>query len=136
MVLLFSNIIQLNNAPIDISKELEIKLKKPISALTFGASVEIDITQMLDKKTIKSLDILLLKTVIEKKFPQGSVRAILQNNKQSIVLQHNGGMIIDNGSVRLRLYGDVPTSVDFNNLKILTDVELKQVYIFWKNSRT
>ncbi len=135
LILFLSKTVLLTPEFIDINsneKSYVINLKKPINAITSGASIQVDITEMLPK-SIKR-DIIKTRKSVSNMFPDGSIEAILSTDKGDISLRYEGGSLIGNDGVRLALYGEeMPTDIDFNVVTLKSNVNLEKVKIYWKN---
>lgn len=135
LILFLSKTVLLTPEFIDINsneKSYVINLKKPINAITSGASIQVDITEMLPK-SIKR-DIIKTRKSVSNMFPDGSMEAILSTDKGDISLRYEGGSLIGNDGVRLALYGEeMPTDIDFNVVTLKSNVNLEKVKIYWKN---
>ena len=135
LALFFSKIVLLTEQPIDLVGTTELKLGSPVSAISSGASIEIEISQLLDEKIVRDIDIRSIGLAVSEMFPSGAVRAELIHSEGTTSLTHTGGEIVAEGSVRLRLHGVVPLSTEFGSISIMTNAPIPQALVYWKNYR-
>ena len=134
-ILLFSKTVLLTPEFVDVNsneKGYEISLDKSINAISSGASIQIDITEMVPE-SVKG-DIIKTRKSVSNIFTDGSIEAILSTDIGDINLRYEGGILIRNAGVRLAIYSaKIPTYTDFNMVTIKTDVNLKNIKVYWKN---
>lgn len=134
IILLFAKIVLLTPEPVNIkaNEKYIIKLEKPISAITDGASIQIDITDMFlhnDKA-----DLIELRKLIKKRFPRGSIQVKLMNQNKNITLNYDGMSAINAKNIRLLLNGnDVVKGDEFDRVDLKSDYQLQKIKIYWKN---
>lgn len=120
---------------IDINKgdNYAIKLNEPISAITTGAAIQIDVSEMVLTGGQK-MNLLETRRTVSDMFSKGSIEAALIAGNKRIMLTYQGGTLVNNDSARLVLSGNEdPIGVDFSAIVIKTDVKLERVKIYWKN---
>lgn len=120
---------------IDINKgdNYALKLNEPICAITTGAAIQIDVSEMVLTGGQK-MNLLETRRTVSDMFSKGSIEATLIAGNKRIMLTYQGGTLVNNDSARLVLSGNEdPTGVDFSAIVIKTDVKLERVKIYWKN---
>jgi hypothetical protein len=134
-ILFLSKTVLLTSEFVDISSSdssYVLNLQEPISAITSGASIQIDVTEMLSKSIDR--DIIKTRKNIANMFSGGSIEAILSNATVDINLKYEGGNLISNDSIKLALYAEnIPTDTDFNVVTLKSSVNLERVKVYWKN---
>lgn len=135
LILFFSKTVLLTPVPVDISGELVIRPEKPLEAITPGASLGIDVSDLIGRLKIKEAGVIEVRELLKEKITEGSVSATLHGTKGEKVVLNESGISIANDVARLNLYADagVPTNVAFNKIIITSRTELKGVKVYWKN---
>lgn len=126
--LFFSKLILLTPQPVDLGREWsDVKLTAPISAITPGASLLVDVTRVPGVQRDFA--------TLERMFPKGTVEAqLFLNNGSAINLQSSGGVALSKNSVELLVHSsDIPVNADFTRLRVRSNIDLKQVRISWQN---
>lgn len=138
LILLFSKTLLLTPEPINITGSYELSPNEPLSAITEGANLAIDVSSII--KPHKNEDIDVFHNRLFTKFPENSIKAILtnKNNKKDEVIltfkrAHSTGQ--NNNKIEIYLYADqgMPKNHEYDTLKIVSEVELKNVLISWAN---
>lgn len=133
-ILLFGSFVALTERPIDLVAGVNnIPLRAPISAVTHGASIFVDITSMIPKDEVT---IELSRRWVEKNVSAGCLKAALQaDNAGLVALEFKGGSSFEPGKVFLILAagGGVPVRQDFRRLSLASCVPLSQVMVYWRN---
>jgi len=135
IIFLFSKTLLLTPNFIDINKgdKYLLKLKENIRAITTGATIQIDVSEMILTGGQK-MGLLEARRAVSDMFSMASIDAVLISEKKKIILTYQGGIIVNNDSVRLVLCGsEDPTGLDFSDIVIKTDIKLERVKIYWKN---
>lgn len=136
-ILFFSNLILLTPEPVDIGPHaVEIPLKKPISALTAGARIEIDVSSIISRN--ENDEISDLRKKVQELIPGGGIRAELVDKKgETIVLAYQGGTSISKESIHITLLGEegILPDREFTRLTVYSQFELNDVSIFWRNHK-
>jgi hypothetical protein len=133
--LIFGSITLLTPAPIDIQHKTLITLSKPISAITDGATIQIDMSSTIPAKNglMDGLD--AAKTA----YPTRSITGMLSQSKGMTSVQYIffGQIIMTKEGARILLEPTtkLPKKVKFDRVTIVSEVELKQVKLYWKNVR-
>ena len=133
-ILLFGSFVALTERPIDlVSGANDVPLRAPISAITHGASLFVDITSMIPKNEVT---IELSRRWVEKNVSPGCLKAVLRGeNSAAVPLEFKGGSSFEPGKVFLILASGsgVPVRQDFRNLSLTSCVPLSQVVVYWRN---
>lgn len=137
MMLFFGRTTELTQSPVDISPpslSFEMELDKTIKALTEGASLRIEVTQMIKERNPRSIS--KDREEVEKLFPDRSVRATLVGESSTHELVFTGNTSIGNEDVAISLHSTtypISTNVEYDKVIIDTDVPMENVRIFWSN---
>ncbi len=135
LILFFSKTVLLTPNFVDISGnmgEYELYLDEPISAITQGASIQVDVWEMLSVNDDK--DVIQIRDAISNRFPDGSIEGTLFGDDKEVRVLFRGGVLVSKDSARLVLSSDkMPTSVDFSKVFVRSSIELERVRIYWKN---
>ncbi len=138
-LLFFSKVILLTPVPVDLHVGANtIPLPEPIEAISPGASVEIDVTSLVNPGMERDLikDLLTLDDKIKKLFSGETIVALLVSEEgERAELIHHGGYTIGKTDVRISLLNKdgMPVDVEFIFLQINTTLPMKDVRIYWKN---
>lgn len=109
-----------------------IQPQQPISAITSGANLKIDVSHMLPRCI--EMNISECRRAISTIFPSGSIVATLSNGDIEHSFIYEDGSAIGNETTMLVLHSkNIPLGVDFNEINIKTSVNLKQVKVYWQN---
>lgn len=113
----------------------KIDLSEPISAISSGASLRLDITGMVPGEH-RSLP--ASRKWIEQTFPADAIRATLESSDgRKVDLSFEGSSSWEPGSIQLILSASagVPKGVEFSSVVLSTEMDLKQVTLTWANYR-
>ncbi|MCA1790581.1 MAG: hypothetical protein LC667_12210 [Thioalkalivibrio sp.] len=134
-IFLLAKTIMLTSQPIDIYPgRFEIGLKEPISAITEGAALYVDVSSMLpdDVKRVSAA-----RSWVRREFPPGFLTAVLLDSSgdNEVLLVFVGESSWSSDEVRLILSAGsgMPTKVEYDKLVLETDIALYDVSIIWKN---
>jgi hypothetical protein len=133
-ILIFAKIVLLTPEPIDLFGEVELKLRESLTAITKGASIEINISSLITKP--RQEGILEFRRRLREVFPPGTIEAtMISKDKRQVTLHYNGASAYSGNEVILILDADggVPTDVEFEKLIITSRINLKSVTVSWKN---
>jgi hypothetical protein len=136
LILFFGKTILLTPVPVDIVDEFTVDCsKKPLEAITSGAGIDIDVSELSGYMKMKEVGILEMEKRLKEKIPDGSVRAVLYGSKgQRIVLNESGFGFSNNGAwLVLRSDTKIPTTVTFDKVTITSRSKLSGVKIYWRN---
>lgn len=133
LILFFGKSILLTPDYIDIDKNYTIELSKSISAITSGASIQIDVFENV--KYVKGMDINEFRKKVRVLYPPHSIEATLIEENGNITKLNYGtsGIMFNSKSTLLGLYSDtgVPTDREFVKVKIMSKVDLNDVLVTW-----
>lgn len=136
IAILFAKEIMLTPFPVTILKSVDIVPIYPVSAISHGAGLRIDVTSMLSDSEKKDLFYYWLNSKFEKKFPRHSISArLIQDNGKVTFLDYDGQAAITNHKILLIVDNpsNVPTGVKFTRITVRTDIPLDRVAVYWKN---
>lgn len=136
-ILLFGTTTLLTPQSIDIvDGGIALHLEKPISAVTSGAALYIDVSSMLPSEVN---DVLEARRWVDKTFSKGVVSAELlgSSGEDKLKLTYQGSSSWSKGSVYLMLTARsvVLLGVEYDQLTLKTDTDLYAVRVKWKNHR-
>ncbi len=136
-ILLFGSFVSLSDQPTNLAVGThDVPLKKPLSAITSGAALYIDVTSMVPKD---ELTVDGSRKWVERSVDPGCLKATLQpDGEASVPLEFRGGFSFAPDSLHLILSGPgfaVPVRQDFKKLTLTNCVPLRQVRIYWANYR-
>lgn len=134
LMLLFSEWIQLTPVPVNIVKSLSITPGEAISAITSGAALHVDLETAVPGVG-SSIGIPEAITILEGRVSPERVRAYLETSKGSKVLLDQGYFALEDDKSWLVLTSSsgVPTGVEFTEVTIESEIEIRDVLIYWKN---
>ncbi|WP_044616175.1 hypothetical protein [Gynuella sunshinyii] len=134
-ILFLSKITLLTPSPINVNHEMDLYLDKPISAITEGAHIELDVSSWYQGK---DEDLAYLTRDILTKISSGSIKISLENTHHDAVttLVFTDGLSWGGGNnIRLLVNAEyIPIGTEFNHLHIESKVELDSILVYWKNS--
>ncbi len=135
LILLFSKTILLTPDPINLHGRLELVPDKSIRAITSGASVQIDVSSLINKD--ENEGILAFRKRLLGMFPPKTISAKLLGEDAGVVLQYDGGYSFNKDGVWLGLYAEngIPTDIEFKRVVIESSIKLNGIKILWKNYR-
>ncbi len=134
LLLFFSNNTLLTDSPITIKGSPHIiNVKKPISAITDGASLLIDVSPMITD--IKKKSITQLRKDVTINFNNFIITAKLIGESNQVTLTYSGHSMISNGQVLLTLESNDKLSKlgSWSKVVISSSKQLTNVKIYWKN---
>lgn len=133
-ILLFGSVTPLTEAPVHlIVGANEVPLRKPISAVTSGASLEVDVSAMIPKAEL-TLD--LSRKWVERNIEAGCLKAVLQGRGTPLTsLEFNGRSAFAPGKVFLILSSrtGAPVRQKFRSLTLTSCKPLNNVVLYWRN---
>lgn len=131
----------LTQSPVDIGKDwIDVKLEKPISAITQGATVNIGLASSRSfSNEIKAQENIF--EYLGKLYPDGIIEAVLTTKDNQTFLLSNTGFLTsgygesENIEVLIKLTSQpqIPTDKKFTSLRIRSQRKLEQVKVFWRN---
>ncbi|MGS0680682.1 hypothetical protein ACVBIL_05945 [Shewanella sp. 125m-7] len=138
LMLFFSKMILLTPDYVNINPgdyEFVIELNEPLSAITTGANVQVDVTESLP--SFSEGDLIEVRGWISEMFPADSIEVTLRTeSNREVKLNYTGNSSIGGGEARLLLFnanGELARGLKFNKLTISTNVKLERVKVYWKN---
>lgn len=138
LILFFSKFILITPQPIDINDTIELNTSEPISAITSGAHITVDVSSMIQRNENEDLSEYHNRHLT--KFPKNSIKAILENkhgDKVALIYKgaHSHSGDNQNEKIKLLLFAEegVPNDKEFTMIKITSEVNLKNVLVTWVN---
>lgn len=135
LILFFSKTVPLTTDPVTISGEMAFQPSETLSAITRGASIQIDVTKMLPQANIEASGIQGAQRLIEERIPAYGTRARLISDDGTEIVLNDYGIALshEGGWVSLSSRTGVPTDLEFTKVIIESSVELTDVTIYWRN---
>jgi hypothetical protein len=127
-ILFLSKLILLTTLPVDLRENwLEITPKSPLKAITAGASLQVDISDIVNRESDFK--------VLQQLFPKGTIEAKLVSRSGEEVLLSDGNFAYSEKNVRIILSGitPIPTNKEFTKVLIRSNKEIRNVNLYWKN---
>jgi hypothetical protein len=129
LILFFGKTVLLTSAPVDLTEKwIELVPKKPISAITGGAALYVDVTQDTGYVSITG--------GLEKMIPNWTVTAeLIQETGPPIVITntasaHNGKEV---ALILTRENESMPTDTKFKKVRIRSSRPIKRTSVTWRN---
>ena len=114
--------------------EYELLLEENLTAITSGASLQIDISNFAKGVNIKEKGIVESRELLKEMIPKGSVNAILYSKGKEIPLSDDSFALSNDGAMLvLSSNSGVPVDMEFDKVEIASQIELKGVQVYWKN---
>ncbi len=135
-ILFFAKTVLLTPVPIDLYGDLDMRLRTPLTAITSGASIQVNVSSMISKSEKEG--ILEFGRRVESAFPPGTIQAKLTGNDgQEVKLSYEGNYAYSSDAVLLTLTANngVPKNVEFERIIITSHIKLKSVLLSWKNHK-
>ena len=134
LILFFAKSIVITPEPIDIVGDVTFELAEPISAITSGAHVRIDVSRSLPGNLDASDPVAVL-DYLSGHFPDGSIRAILtaESGQSEILERVSGSSDTTNAELIVSSPAGVETGVDFSKLTIESTIRLNGITVVWQN---
>ena len=136
-ILLFGSFVSLSDQPMNVAAGAhDVPLKKPLSAITSGAALYIDVTSMVpkDEMTIDGS-----RRWVERNVAPGCLKAALQTEgATTVTVEFRGGFSSAPASLHLILSGPgfaVPVRQEFKKLTVSTCMPLRQIRLYWASYR-
>lgn len=134
LILFLGKSVLLTPTPVTLENKVTLIPKEPISAVTAGVSLEIDVSNIV--KTSKEEGIIEFRERVKKLFPPHTIKAsLVQKNGKEITLFYTGGHLFNDKSTRLALHSQskVPTDKKFIKVIIKSKIKMEDVMVYWKN---
>lgn len=137
LIMFLGKTILLTPAPITVpagGSGVSIHLVEPISALTSGANIQIDVSGMAVDARSKA-DYRQSRKFVDSTFPVGSVEVTLEGDESNpATLSFHGASATRENMVRLILSRkNLETDIEYRRLTVRTTVELSGISIYWRN---
>ena len=136
-ILLFGKVVLLTPHAITIEAScVELIPDVPFEAITSGARIQIDISDLLEKGRSNSVG--ETRRAVTRVVPVGSVSAeLFAKNGKSWQLEYKGGTSISARRVLITLTTElgVPVGVEFDRVKVCSKIELRNIIVEWKNNQ-
>lgn len=133
-ILIFSKTVLLTTNPVAFVGEYEIHPEQPVTAITSGASLQIDLSDHASGISIREKGILEARKLLRELVPEGGVEAMLYGEENSVLLDDtNFSLSNDGATLILSSKEGVPVDVEFQTIRISSRIELRNIEIYWKN---
>jgi len=135
-LLFFAKTILLTPAAVDIQCEMVFTPNEPISAITLGATLQIEVSAMIRWTSGES--IAEFRDDLNTRFPPGSIHAsLIGADDETVMLEFSGGHSFTENSTRLILSAidGVPTGTDFESVIVTSQIQLDGISVYWQNYR-
>jgi hypothetical protein len=134
-ILFFAKTILLTPQPVTLLGEMELRPHEPLSAVTSGAGIEIDVSSMLTRR--EGEGIVELRRRVTDVFPPRAIEARLQGKGVEVVLRYDGGVAVADDAIVLGLAAaeGVPVETEFDRVMLKTAVKLDSVRVSWRNAK-
>lgn len=130
-ILFFGKVVLLTPQPVTFEDHLEIVLNEPIAAVTRGASLQVEVTSM-----IEVTGVIETREAVDDRFPEDCVRAILHGSDSQVELWRMGTRV-SNDRVQIGLYSDsgVPIDTEFSRIEVFSCAQMTDVDVYWSNHK-
>jgi hypothetical protein len=135
LILFFSEWVLLTPQAVDISTELVLTPDKPMTAITSGAGVHIDLKDFAGGVSLKKTRITESTRILRERIAPESVRGYLLTDAGEQTLLDRAFFSLENDQAWIVLTAStgIPTDLEFVTLSIQSSVELRNVRVYWKN---
>ncbi len=134
LILFLGKSVLLTPTPVILENTLVLVPKEPISAVTSGASLEIDVSSIVMKS--KEERTVEFRARVKKLFPPHTIKAnLVQKNGEKIPLIYAGYFSFNNKGTWLSLSSEsgVPTGKEFITVEVISKIKIEDVTIHWRN---
>lgn len=134
LILFFAKSVLITPEPVDIINSTTFTFGEPISAITSGAHVRIDVSRSVGAE-VDLADIVGVLEHLDQNFPNGSVTATLTtaSGKTKILDVCSGSTNGKNAELILSSSSGIPTQTGFIKLQIDSSIDLLGVTVKWRN---
>jgi hypothetical protein len=135
LILFFSKWVQLTPAPVDLVGEWSIRPGNPLSAITPGAAIHIDLARSVPEAGVKKSGLEESLEILSRQIPAESVGGFLLTEGGERIELDQRGFSLENDRAWLVLRPDagMPTDLEFVEMTIVSDVEIRGALVYWKN---
>jgi hypothetical protein len=132
-ILFLGKMLLITPQPVDLDGMVEFKLGEPLTAITAGATLEIDVSSMISKR--REEPIIDFRRRVDEAFPAGTVEATLFGENVRVEMPYTGNYAYSDAGVTLLLQSKdgVPTGVEFSRLTITSQSTLRSIAVRWRN---
>lgn len=131
-IMLFSSQTVINTTPITVTDEVtRLKFPEPVTALNYGASIEIDVTHIFGpyENINEGFD------RISAKYPKGCLKArLIAVDGSEFVLDETGSAIGENSYVVFHSFKAIPLNIEFEFVEVTSCSPIKDATLVWRNS--
>ncbi len=132
-MMLFSSQTIINPAPISINETTTtIKLEKPISAINYGANIQVDVTHIVGQfenvnEGLNNISLL---------YPEGCLKGeLIATDGTVILMDETGGAVSQDKSYAIfHTFNPIPTEKEFSTIKVSSCNPMPKVTLVWRNS--
>jgi hypothetical protein len=137
LILFFSKWVALTPQPIDIEYEIVLNPEKPLTAITGGAGVHIDLGDFAPAVGIKRVGIEESMRILNEMIPPERVSGYLLTGDGQRISLDKAYFSLENDQAWMVLTSSsgIPTGPEFVTLSIRSSVEIRGVSVYWKNYR-
>lgn len=134
LIMFFAKSVVLTAEPIDILDELTLQLPEPVSAITSGANVRIDVTRSMPA-SVDLPDAVAVLDYLAERYPDGSVSATLAaaTGETAVLDRVSGSSSPGSAELVLSSASGVQTDVEFSELSVASTTPLRAVTVTWQN---
>lgn len=132
--LFFAKAVLLTPQPVDINSRLELTPGEPLTVVSTGAHLEIDVTSMVPAEQRK--DLFRHWSEIEAGFPSGAIEAEMFDSRGGVSrFVYEGYSSISERNIFLSLssVGELSKKSEFTKVVVKSRVPLKAVSVYWRN---
>lgn len=135
LILLFSKWVVLTPQAIDIANEIVLSPEKPLTAITGGAGVHIDLSDFAPAVGIKQTGIEESMRILNESIPREGVSGYLLTAEGQRISLDKAFFSLENNQAWMVLTSSsgIPTGPEFVTLSIRSSVEIPGVLVYWKN---
>jgi hypothetical protein len=135
LILLFSEWVQLTPIPVDLSGTLTITPDDPISAITPGAAVHINLAGSVPEAAIRNAGLQDSIDLLRQKIPLESVHGFLLTDAGEQIQLDQKFFSLENDKAWLVLGSEVgvPAGVHFVEVTVNSSTQIHNALVYWKN---
>jgi hypothetical protein len=135
LILLFSEWVQLTPIPVDLWGISTFAPEDPVSAITPGAAVHIDLAESVPEAAIRSAGLRESIDLLRRRIPLESVQGFLLTDAGEQIQLDQKSFSPENDKAWLVLgsKAGVPTGVDFVEVTVTSSTQIHDALVYWKN---